>query len=58
MTAITDRRTLLSALAAAPLLALPGCANMPGFSLTDAVRELLTLSSQRAFAGLIQPGGF
>ncbi|HMO76063.1 MAG TPA: DUF4197 domain-containing protein [Sphingopyxis sp.] len=54
----TDRRTFISALAAAPLLALPGCAGLPGFSLTDAVRELLTLSSQRAFAMLIQPGGF
>ncbi|MDZ3833558.1 MAG: DUF4197 domain-containing protein [Sphingopyxis sp.] len=58
MTAITDRRTLLSVLATAPLLALPGCASVPGFSLTDAVRELLTLSSQRAFAMLLQPGGF
>lgn len=58
MTVTTDRRTLLSALAAAPLLVLPGCAGVPGFSLTDAVRELLTLSSQRAFALLLQPGGF
>lgn len=58
MTLFTDRRTLITALAAAPLLTLPGCANMPGFSLTDAIRELLTLSSQRAFALLLQPGGF
>lgn len=59
MTALlTDRRTLLSGLALAPVLALPGCASLPGFSLTDAIRELLTLSSQRAFALLLQPGGF
>ncbi len=56
--ALTDRRTLLTALAAAPLLTLPGCANLPGFSLTDAIRELLTLSSQRAFAMLMQANGF
>lgn len=58
MTMLTDRRSLVTALVAAPLLTLPGCANMPGFSLTDAIRELLTLSSQRAFALLLQPGGF
>lgn len=54
----TDRRTLLTGMALAPLLALPGCASLPGFSLTDAIRELLTLSSRRAFAQLIQPDGF
>ncbi|MBN8844349.1 MAG: DUF4197 domain-containing protein [Sphingomonadales bacterium] len=58
MTALTHRRTLLATLAAAPLLTLPGCANLPGFSLTDAIRELLTLSSQRAFAMLMEANGF
>ena len=59
MTALlTDRRTLLSGLALAPILALPGCASLPGFSLAEAIRELLTLSSQRAFALLLKPGGF
>ncbi len=56
--ALTHRRTLIAALAAAPFLTLPGCANLPGFSMTDAIRELLTLSSQRAFAMLLQPNGF
>ncbi|WP_077145692.1 DUF4197 domain-containing protein [Sphingopyxis sp. KK2] len=59
MTALlTERRTLLSGLALSPLLALPGCASLPGRSLTDAIRELLSLSSQRAFALLLQPNGF
>lgn len=58
MTVATDRRTLLSAIAMAPILVLPGCSSLPGFSMTDAIRELLTLSSQRAFASLVQPGGF
>jgi hypothetical protein len=54
----TSRRTLLSVFAAAPLLALPGCTGMPGFSLEGAIRELLSLSSQRAFASLLQANGF
>lgn len=58
MTAHADRRTLLATLATAPLLALPGCSSLPGFSLVDAIRELLSLSSQRAFALLLQPNGF
>ena len=54
-----ERRTLLSAAALAPLLALPGCANMGGgFSLVDAIRRLLSLSAQRAFASLLQENGF
>jgi hypothetical protein len=53
-----DRRQLLMTGAAVVTLAIPGCASMPGFSLTDAIRRLLTLSSQNAFALLLQPGGF
>lgn len=53
-----SRRQILTLLAAAPLLALPGCATMGGWSLTDAIRELLNLSSQRAIASLAQPDGF
>ncbi|MEQ1509581.1 MAG: DUF4197 domain-containing protein [Sphingopyxis sp.] len=54
-----DRRFLLAAGASVPLLALSGCASMGGgFSLVDAIRRLLTLSSQRAFATLLQPNGF
>jgi Protein of unknown function (DUF4197) len=58
MTMTIDRRHLMYAGAAAATLALPGCASLPGFSLTEAIRRLLTLSSQNAFALLLQPGGF
>lgn len=53
-----DRRSLMALAALAPILALPGCATTGGWSLTDAIERLLTLSSQRAFALLLQPGGF
>jgi Protein of unknown function (DUF4197) len=55
---IMERRALLAAVALVPLLALPGCANTGGFSLVEAIRRLLTLSSQRAFAALMQENGF
>lgn len=58
MTMIFDRRQMLVATAAGATLALPGCQTMPGFSLTEAIRRLLTLASQNAFALLLQPGGF
>ncbi|MGB5077193.1 MAG: DUF4197 domain-containing protein [Sphingorhabdus sp.] len=53
-----DRRYLLLSSAVTASLALSGCASLPGFSLTEAIRRLLTLSSQYAFAFLLQPGGF
>ncbi|MEP7349866.1 MAG: DUF4197 domain-containing protein [Sphingorhabdus sp.] len=53
-----DRRHLLFAGVAGATLLLPGCASLPGFGLTDAIRRLLTLASQNAFALLLQPGGF
>lgn len=52
------RRSVLGWGAAAGLLALPGCSSLPGLSLTEAVKRLLTLSSQNAFAELLQPNGF
>jgi hypothetical protein len=63
MTAITSftpsRRTLLAGAAGASVLALlPGCAGTGGFSLTEAVRRLLLLSAENAFARLTAPGGF
>jgi Protein of unknown function (DUF4197) len=58
MTMIFDRRQLLLATAAGAVLTLPGCQTMPGFSLTEAIRRLLSLASQNAFALLLQPGGF
>jgi hypothetical protein len=53
-----DRRHLLLIGLAGATLTLPGCQSLPGFSLTEAIRRLLTLSSQNAFALLLQPNGF
>ncbi len=53
-----DRRKFLAVGAAGTVLALTGCASLPSLSLTEAVRRLLTLSSQNAFAELMQPNGF
>lgn len=53
------RRSLLAAACALPLLALHGCATgLGGYSLEEAIRRLLTVSSQRAFARLLQENGF
>jgi len=52
-----SRRALIGAGLLAPVLLLPGCANRP-LSLDEAVRRLLMLSSQRAMAQLMAPGGF
>jgi hypothetical protein len=55
----SDRRTLLRAAMAAPVVALAACAGpMGGFTPEEGVYRLLSLSSQRAFARLTQPGGF
>ena len=53
-----SRRRLLAAGLAFPLLALPGCSTLGGFGIEDAIRRLLTLSSQRAFSRLLQDNGF
>jgi Protein of unknown function (DUF4197) len=53
-----NRRLLLASLATMPLLALPGCASLPGLSLTEAIQRLLSLASQRAFADLMVANGF
>ncbi len=53
-----NRRNILVAGLAGVTLALPGCQSLPGFSLTDAIRRILSLSSQNAFALLLQPNGF
>jgi hypothetical protein len=56
-----SRRTLLATGCALPLLALPGCTtlgDLGGFGFEDAIRRLLTVSSQRAFANLLQDNGF
>ena len=58
MDLLLDRRSVIAAGFAFPLLALPGCATMGGFGFEDAIRRLLTISSQRAFARLLQDNGF
>lgn len=56
---IVHRRAVMAGAATLPLILLPGCATTGGgLSLVEAIRRLLTLSSQRAFAALLQPGGF
>lgn len=54
------RRALLAGAAGIGALALlPGCvSNGGGFSLVEAVRRLLLLASENAFARLTEPGGF
>ncbi|QGP81003.1 DUF4197 domain-containing protein [Sphingobium sp. CAP-1] len=53
---LSDRRSLIATLALLPLAA---CATPMGrYTIEDAVRRLLELSSQRAFARLTAPGGF
>ncbi|HEX8624820.1 MAG TPA: DUF4197 domain-containing protein [Allosphingosinicella sp.] len=60
MDPMLTRRGLVAAGLALPLLALPGCAARLGdlVNLEPAIRRLLTLSSQRAFARLLTDEGF
>lgn len=57
-TASAARRAFLAGAAGAAVLALPGCQSMGGYSMVEAVRRLLMLSAQNAFAKLTAPGGF
>lgn len=52
------RRVFLGAAAGGAVLALPGCQSMGGFSLEDAIRRILFLSSERAFARMTADGGY
>ena len=57
--ALLARRKFIGGAAAATLLAVPGCASLGGgYDLTEAVRRLLVLSSDRAFARLASDGGY
>lgn len=53
-----SRRALVGSVALLPVLTLPGCAGGMRFDLVDAIRRLLSLSGQRAFASLIRENGF
>ena len=58
-TFIPTRRSLLAgAMGGATMLLLPGCASTGGYSMVEAVRRLLLLASENAFARLTAPGGF
>ena len=52
------RQMLAGGLALSAALTLPACASGYGISLTEAVRRLLLLSSENAFARLTADGGF
>lgn len=57
--ATATRRSLLAGAAGAgAVLLLPGCATTGEFSLVEAVRRLLLLASENAFARLTAPDGF
>lgn len=56
---VPTRRSLLAGAAGVGALALlPGCATTGGFSMEEAVRRLLLLSTENAFARLTEEGGF
>ena len=56
---LLNRRTILAGALGSAALALPGCATLGGgYSLVDAVRRILFLSSERAFSRLTAPGGY
>ncbi len=56
---LLGRRQLLGGmLAGGAVLVLPGCATTGRYSLIDAIRQLLYLSSTRAFARLTRDGGY
>lgn len=55
----TRRRLLAGAAGGAAMLLLPGCASYGGaYSLEEAVRRMLLLASENAFARLTAPGGY
>ncbi len=55
---ISRRKVLIGGLAAGSALTLPGCSSFGRWSLIDAIRQLLYLSSTRAFARLTADGGY
>ena len=58
MTALLTRRSILAAGIGLSAIALTGCASIGNYAYEDAVRRLLLVSSQRAFARLLQEDGF
>ncbi|SFP25453.1 DUF4197 domain-containing protein [Qipengyuania nanhaisediminis] len=59
LTATTHRRKFLGGLTlGGAALALPACTSLGGFGFVDAIQRLLFLSSERAFARMLDDGGF
>jgi len=56
--AMLARRSFMVGSAATGIVALSGCQSMGGYSFTEAIRRLLQLSSENAFARLTASGGF
>lgn len=54
----TRRSLLAGAAGMGALILLPGCVGTGGYSMTEAVRRMLLLASENAFARLTEPGGF
>jgi hypothetical protein len=55
---LSSRRAVLVGGSALAALALAGCATSPRISLVEAIRRLLMLAADNAFARLTAPGGF
>ena len=58
MSILPRRAFLAGSIAATGALVLPGCATTGAYSFVEAIRRLLVLSSERAFARLASPGGY
>ncbi len=59
LTSLASRRTILGAsLSAGALMVLPACATTGPLSMEEAIRRLLLLSAENAFARLTMPGGY
>ena len=52
------RRSFMGGASIAAIVAISGCASLPAFSLTEAIRRLLSVSSYNAINRLMAPGGF
>ena len=55
---VPRRAFIAGTLATAGALALPACSTYGGFSFVEAIRRLLVLSSENAFARMTGPGGY
>ncbi|MEO7248045.1 MAG: DUF4197 domain-containing protein [Novosphingobium sp.] len=52
------RRSFVAGASISAVAVLAGCASLPAFSLTEAIRRLLSVASHNAISRLMAPGGF